>query len=67
MDVKIQKAETFDGQAEIELKLGDGTRVYLYLCTTKEKIKGMYKEIVDDILIDIPEQDMPTSKEEWRY
>lgn len=67
MKVEIRNAEEFDGQAKIELRLGDATKVFLYLCTTERKIKGMYKEIMDSDFTNIPEQNMKESEEEWRY
>lgn len=65
--MEIKKSEEFDGQVKIELVQKDGTKIFLYLCTTTRKIKGMYKGIMDTQFTDIPEQDMQESEEEWRY
>ena len=67
MEIKIKNAEEFDGQAKIELSLSDGTKVFLYLCTTERKIKGIYKKLLDNNFKNIPEQKIEESKEEWRY
>lgn len=64
--MKIKSVETFDGCYKLKLYSSNGDRIILYIDTNSNKIKGMWKSIDNDY-IDIPEQDIPESEEEWRY
>lgn len=62
----IIKAEHFDGQVKIILSI-DSKKIYLYMCTTDNKIKGMFKNSADSTFTELPEQVFEESEEEWRY